>query len=47
MKDPCESCPKEKSCKNMVCNKWITYIKSYCDRNAIQMRITQYTETEE
>ena len=52
MKDPCESCPThmKKMCdKSMaICPSWELYIKSYPkDRNAHQMRITQYTETEE
>ena len=47
MKDPCDTCPKDKACRITVCLKWEEYIKSYCDRNAKQMRITQYTETEE
>lgn len=52
MKDPCETCPThmKKMCdKSMaICPSWELYIKSYPkDRNAHQMRITQYTETEE
>ncbi len=52
MKDPCVSCPKKLKAicdrHSNVCNDWIDWIFcTYKDRNATQMRITQYTEVEE
>ena len=47
MKDPCESCPKVKTCKD-VCVQWIEWLFTKTNgRNSVQMRITQYTEREE